>query len=345
MVAAVQTSLPPAPFSAIDERGEPRFGAYAGTTGPVDLTALRGEYARGWFYRLAHLKKWRWVMVATPEVMAAFAIVDVSYAANGFLFAADLAAKRVLTDASALGIPGLTAEVGADPDEGGHERFRAFGLEMAVARERGTPSFRIAVRSKGLALAASLDATVAPRPLTVVAPIEGGVVNVTQKSVGLVAGGSLTAGGRRYSLDGGFGGFDYTHGLLARHTAWRWAFATGKTEDGRLAGFNLIAGFNEAGNRTESAVWVGGSMAPLSRVQFDFDPAATQSPWRIHSQDRRVDLTFEPVGEHREERNLIVADSHFVQAFGTFRGTIDAGSGPARVSAVPGVAEDQRITW
>jgi len=269
----------------------------------------------------------------------------VSYAANGFLFAADLKSRRALVDTSALGISGVTMDVGSCPDEGGQERFAALGLRMSVERPLGAKNFRIAARARGLTLEASLDTSVAPRPLTLIAPVPGGVVNVTQKSVGLLATGSLRLDGTNYSLDGGFGGFDYTHGLLARHTDWRWAFATGRTRDGRIVGFNLVDGFNDAIGVGENVLWVGSAMVPVSSASFRFDATDPLATWNLSTSDGRVDLRFEPTGEHLEDRNLLVAKSHFRQAYGTFRGTVDVGSGPIEIECVPGVAEDQQITW
>ena len=173
----------------------------------------------------------------------------------------------------------------------------------------------------------------------------GGTVNVTQKSAGLLARGSVSVADRTYQLDGGFGGFDYTNGLLGRRTMWRWAFATGRAEDGRVVGFNLVQGFNEGDAGTENVVWADGLPTIVGGAHFTFDAVATTSPWRIVTEDGNVDLTFEPIGEHREERNLLVARSHFVQVFGTFQGTLNPGTGPVRVSGLPGVTEDQDVVW
>ena len=345
MVAALGPEFTAAPRTVVDASGHPNFGSFLGSIGRVDLSNLGGAYRRSWLYRLFHLKRWRWLMIATPEVSIGLAIVDVRYAANGFLFAIDLASRKVLADASALGMPGATMHVGDFPDEGADESFRAFGLRARVGRLPGRKVFEVKAQSHDLELDATLDAGLAPTPVTVISPVPGGVVNVTQKSTCLPASGSLICGGRRYDLTGGFGGFDYTHGLLARHTAWRWAFATGVAEGGKRVGFNLTAGFNESVQGGENVLWLDGVAAAVSPARFAFEAKATMSPWRIVSEDNRVDLTFVPGGEHREERNLLIARSYFVQVFGTFEGTVNAGSGPVRISGVPGVAEDQQITW
>lgn len=345
MVALAPVSPPPAPDSAVDDLGAPRFGVYQGWLGRVGFDRLNGPYRRGWLYRLAHAKKWQWVMVSTCDLIAGVAIVDLGYAANAFAFAADLPGRRMLVDESFLGLPRLSVKVGDRPGEGAEATFRGPGASIRFVRAEGSPWYRLGVRTRDLLIDADLDAAAAPPPLVLIAPIPGGTVNATQKANGVPTRGRVECLGRRYVLDGGFGGCDYTNGLLARHTSWRWAFATGNADDGRPVGLDFTHGFNEAAGLSENAVWIGGSLRRIGPIAFEFDPAETLKPWRVRSEDGRVDLVFDPVGQHREGRNLIVARSHFVQALGTFRGTVNAAGAAVKISALPGVCEDQRVTW
>lgn len=297
---------------------------------------------RGALYRFAHHKKWLWFMISTPQVAVAAAVVDASYAANGFLIAADLEARRLRCDRGALGAPWMSVGVSDRPDEGADARFTWPGLNIRASRKRGSDLYAITARVGDLTLDAELDTKGAPTPLTLVAPVTGGTVNVTQKWAQLPARGTVRIGDRSYSLDGGFGGFDYTNGLLARHTAWRWAFAAGRDAgDGGVA-FNLVSGINDTDAASENVVWVDGMAVPVGRIDFQFDAAATSSPWRIASDDGIVDLVFEPIGEHRD---LGFARSHFVQVLGTFRGTINALGRSRRMSMLAGVTEDQDVLW
>ncbi len=186
----------------------------------------------------------------------------------------------------------------------------------------------------------------APPPLSVVAPVPGGVVNVTQKWAGLLAFGSLEANGRRYVLDGGVGGMDYTHGYLARRTAWRWAFACGRLEDGSPVGLNLVEGFNDAhAGANENALWLRGQLFPLSRARFEWNPDDPLEPWHVTTEEGEVDLSFKPLALHREERDVVVAKSHFVQPVGLFSGRLQVDGLTHPVSGVPGVTEEQDVTW
>ncbi|HEV8536001.1 MAG TPA: DUF2804 domain-containing protein [Candidatus Limnocylindria bacterium] len=332
------------PASVVDANGEPRFGLYRGAPERVDLERLAGKYGRGALYRFAHRKRWRWAMVATPRVLVAFAIADLSYAANAFVLAADVDERKVLIDRGFLGLPRLSVAVGDRPARD-HSWFRGPGIEAVIRPALAGSSIGVRVRTSGFDLAAEMDATAVPS-VTLIAPVtDGGMVNVTQKASALPVTGEVRTPGRTYSLDGGLGGFDYTNGLLARHTEWRWAFTTGRSDDGHTIGLNLVEGFNEAGAASENVLWVDGAILALGHARFEFDRGSTLSPWRVTTRDGSVDLEFEPIGQHREERNLIIARSSFVQPFGTFHGTVRTPSGPLHVSALPGVVEDQRVTW
>lgn len=345
MIGRRDTVLGSPPPSVVDESGAPRFGTYAGPVGRIDLSGLRGGWRRGALYRYTHRKKWLWLTISTRQIAVAAAVVDASYAANGFLIAADLETRTLLCDRGALGVPWISVGVADRPNEGADARFTWPGLDIRASRKAGADVYVIRARAGDLSLDAELDAGGAPPPLTVVAPVTGGTVNVTQKWAQLPARGTARLGDRTYSLDGGFGGFDYTNGLLARRTAWRWAFATGRDADGGGVAFNLVNGVNDTDAASENVVWVDGLVIPVGRVDFQFDAAATSSPWRIASDDGSVDLVFDPIGEHREERDLGLVRSHFVQVMGTFSGTIDARGRSRHVSLLAGVTEDQDVVW
>ncbi len=345
MIGRRDTPLRSPPPSVVDERGAPRFGTYLGPLERVDLSGLRGRWRRGALHRLTHRKKWLWFMIATPQVAVASAVVDASYAANGFLIAADLEARTLRCDRGALGVPWISVGVADRANEGADARFTWPGLNIRASRKPGADVYVIRARVGDLSLDAELDAGKAPAPLTVVAPVARGTVNVTQKWAQLPARGNVRLGDRTYSLEGGFGGFDYTNGLLARHTTWRWAFATGRDADGDGVAFNLVTGINDTDAASENVVWVDATAVPVGRVDFQFDAAATSSPWRLASDDGIIDLVFDPIGEHREERDLGFARSHFVQVIGTFKGTIDARGRSRHVSMLAGVTEDQDVVW
>lgn len=344
-------ALPPAPPSLADDAGAPRFGTYEGSLPEVDLGQLTGAYRPAMGRRLLKHKKWLYSFVATREVVAMCAVVDVGYSSNCFVFAVDLKDSQVLLDTSVLGLAAPMVHVSNAPSAGLEARFTSPTLRVNASRPVGSERFHLHARAgllgRKLNLQVDFLAAGAPPPLTVIAPVaDDGVVNVTQKWAGMLTFGSLLAGGRRYLLDGGVGGMDYTHGYLARRTAWRWGFACGRLADGTPIGLNLVEGFNETREDVnENALWVGGRLIPLSRARFVWNKADPLDKWEVSTDDGAVQLTFKPLGAHREERDLMLVKSVFIQPVGLFEGLITIDGRTYPVENLPGVTEDQDILW
>ncbi|MBJ6763528.1 DUF2804 domain-containing protein [Myxococcaceae bacterium JPH2] len=347
--------LPAAPASVATSQGEPRFGTYQGELPEVDLPRLLGPWAPARVKRLLRQKRWHYAFAATPEVAVLFAVVDLSYSSSAFAVAVDLKERKPLCDVSFLGVPGPLTVVGDKPGAGLEASFRTLGGRMAVRRGVDDEHYRVdldvsRLRTKGMQAfrwTGELAVAGGPPALTVIAPVEGdGLVNVTQKRGGLLSSGTLEVAGRRFSMDGGVGGMDYTQGYLARHTSWRWAFAAGKLEDGTPLSLNLVEGFNESSTEAnENALWLGDKLYPLGRARFEYNAKELLDPWRLTTVDGAVDLRFRPFYAHREDRNLRLVVSRFAQPVGSFEGTVRVGNRTLTLSGVPGVTEDQDMLW
>jgi hypothetical protein len=347
-------SLSPCPATLEDGGGAPRYGSWQGGLDVVNFAALKGAYAPGRLERLTTHKKWLYGFVATPEVATFFAVVDVNYSSNAFAMAVELSSGRVLADAGFLGPPRPLTTVSDHPGAGLEVSFRRPGARFSARRPFGDERFHVSTRLGlkrpvfGRALEAdwSLLAAGAAPALTVIAPVEGGIVNVTQKWAGLLGFGKLRAGGKTWNLDGGVGGLDSTFGLLARRTAWRWAFGCGRLEDGTPIGLNLVEGFNEARDDVnENAVWLGRELIPLERARFTWNKRDVLDRWQVRTVDGSLELEFRPIAAHREERDLAVVVSHFVQPIGRFSGVFRHLGREYRLTGIPGVTEDQDVKW
>ncbi|WP_317205744.1 DUF2804 domain-containing protein [Janthinobacterium sp.] len=324
-----------APAHILTAGGEPLFGRYAGQAGGFDWGALAAPHARGAVWRRFHHKRWHYLALATPELFCGVAIVDLGWTSTAFAYAFDRRARRIAAEFSQDGLPGLSASLA--PHAGGASRFRF--LSKSIAIDCAAPGrHRLRVRGAGL----EIDAECGPGPmplLLAVGPAAGGSVHATQKSGGLPLSGQARCGARRFGLDGGVASFDYSNGLLARETAWRWASAHSLE-----LGFNLQAGYFGA---HENALWLDGQLYGLGAAQFDFQSGAPLAPWRVHTDDGLLDLHFTPEGARAQDKNLLIAASRYVQPIGTFSGWVRAGAGaPKRsVTQLAGVTEDHRSRW
>lgn len=351
----MEAALPQSPTSIADELGQPRYGTYQGGVDAVDLSRLADAHRPSLAMRPLKHKRWLYSFVATAEVIAIQSVADLTYTSNAFTVVVDLKDKRVLVDESWLGLPGPFARVSEKPGAGLEVKFKHAVAELSASRPSSADRYhltsrigpRVPLLKPKLEIDASLLAAGAPPPLTVIAPVGGdGTVNVTMKWAGMLAFGSLWARGKRFVLDGGVGGIDYTHGYLARHTAWRWGFMCGRLADGSVVGINLVEGFNETRDDVnENALWLGGQLFPLGRARFSWNKADPLDRWHVETTDGKVQLDFTPIGAHREDRDLKVVKSHFVQPVGLFNGFVEVNGTKHLVKDVPGVTEDQDILW
>jgi hypothetical protein len=340
-------TLLPAPDDALDPATlAPRFGSYRGGVGRFEL-GRTASGPLGGLARLAREKRWLYVAIAAEPMMVGLAVVRLGYAANAFAFAYHAGERRMLADASSMG-PSFAAEVG-DSVSGASTgaRYLFGGFEASVRRASDT--LLVSARARGLDLHARLDAAAAPPSITAVAPITGNRVAATEKRALLAVSGEVTAAGRRFALDGGLAGYDYTQGMMTRQTSWRWAFALGLARDGEPCALNLVEGHV---GEAECAAWTRDDVHPLAEGRFEFDSANPLAPWRIATGDGGVDLRFSPGASHAESRSLGVVRSRFVQPVGVFDGSIllggngGAGGGrPIELASLLGVTEIQDVRW
>jgi hypothetical protein len=185
-----------------------------------------------------------------------------------------------------------------------------------------------------------------PPPIGAIAALPApprGLFNATEKGVLMPAVGEVIAGGRHYDLEGGLGGYDFTSGMLQRHTAWRWAFALGRARGAERVALNLVQGFV---GEPECGVWIDGELFPVSEGRIDYTEGQPLAPWTVRTRLGEVDLRFEPGDVHAEAHDFKVVASKFLQPAGSYSGTIRLpGREPIALDRVLGVVEDQDVVW
>lgn len=338
--------LTAAPREAISPSGEVRLGAFAGALEEVGLERAALPGLDGRLRRALRRKRWSYFFAASEEAMVGAAVVEAGWFAAGFAWVLDRALGALVADLSAAGLPGLSARVDDRLGDGSSARFSGPGLKIEIARREGRCELSMAARG-GLLADVVLETKGAPSPSVLVTPVAGAGLRVTQKAAALGASGTIAIGPRTLLLDGGSGGVDATHGFLARETAWRWAFGTGRLPGGAPIAFNLAEGFAGVpeGDPGENALYRSFETVRLPPVTFAWDPASRRSAWRVASADGSVDLLFTPAAEHREVKNLGVLRTRFAQLPGTFAGRLPGPGGSVTLDALPGVVEDHWAVW
>jgi hypothetical protein len=308
--------LPNAP-SKIEE------GLYAGSVADPTFPP------RGFLEKRLAEKKWVYALVTTPEVMAAFAIVDAGYLASGFCAVFDRGSRRLLVDENPV-LPSICATVADKP---GSARLIGPGIDARMRMQDGKLSLKATWGPAEADL--MLDVARAPQPMTAIAPLgPPGRFDFTQKTVLVPVEGEIRAGNARFDVSGQHAGLDYTHGLFVRETAWRWAFGMG----GRV-GFNFSEGFLQGAG--ENVAWIDGEPRAVGPVRFGFAGSEPLSTWRIRSEDGRVDLMFRPEGYRAQTVDLKLIASRYLQPFGTFSGKLHG----VDLEGLAGVTEDHIARW
>ena len=323
--------LPAAPATLAGEDGAPRMGLYRGAIDDPRFAALQPPWAPAFFERRFVEKTWQYACVATQDMMLAIAVIDTGYLASGICAVFDRGSRRLLANENPV-LPSISARV--DPQTA---RLTGPGIRARIERKGDEIAVKASWAHTDVDLV--LDAAKAPLPMTAVAPVgPPGRFDLTQKTVLLPAEGEVRCGNIRFPVQGELAGLDYTHGYLARDTAWRWAFGNGRA-GGRPVAFNFSEGFLQGDG--ENVVWVDGEPRPAGRVSFTFDGSAPLAQWRIRSEDGRVDLVFQPEGYRAQTVDLKLILSRYIQPFGAFSGRLHG----VQLEALPGVTEDHTARW
>lgn len=330
--------LPPPP-RAVAVDGAPALGRYAGAIAHFgDWRTLQPPYRPGPLWRRLHHKRWHYVGLGDAQHFIGVALVDLGWCCTAFAYCFDRRRRHLLADWHQDGLPGLQGHVGDAPLAGAHAWFRGPGARLSLRHEAGD-LLHLQVDTRALRIDARLALAGMAPPLLAIGAIDDGVAHATLKTSALPVQGWAECEGQRFSLDQSVAAVDASNGLLARHTAWRWASAHRAD-----IGFNLQQGYFGA---QENALWLDGRLVPLGPAQFDFDAERPLSPWHIRTEDGLLDLVFTPEGARRDSRDLGIAASHYVQPIGCFNGTVrPSPRAPLReVQGLLGVTEDHRSRW
>jgi hypothetical protein len=339
-------ALPRAPADALGPTG-PRFGAYAGSLGRVDLSALAPEGLLASVRHAARLKRWQRVVLVGPAHLVVATILDGGAVAGGSVWVVDRASGEVRWDRSATGLSGLNARVGERPGAGARASFAGPGFSLTL--ERRSDRYQLeADLGEALGLEALLDARGAPDPFALVAPLPEDGVRATQVSGPLALSGVLRLRGERHALDGGLAALDYGAGLFPREVAWRKVTAAGRLADGRPVALHLAEGLDgaEPDDGGEDVLLLGPGPQRLPPVAVQADAQSAAATWRLVSGDGAVDLTFHPAASHREGRELLLVSTAITQLAGTLSGRLPGPQGePLVLDGLPAVAEDLAARW
>lgn len=134
--------------------------------------------------------------------------------------------------------------------------------------------------------------------------------------------------GRKYLArpDDSFGALDFGRGYYPPKLFWYWATASGLDPAGKLVGFNLGYG-NTRANTQENALFYDGKLHKVGQVNCACDPFDLRNPWRVWTDDGKVDLSLIP--ENVRHGNLKIGPFYSISrpALGYYHGNLTLDSG------------------
>jgi len=168
-----------------------------------------------------------------------------------------------------------------------------------------------------------------------------------QKINCMPARGRMKAEGEEFHFrpENSFGVLDWGRGHWTYRNRWYWASASGRIGGG-VFGFNLGYGFSDRSPASENMLFFDGRAHKLQEVVFDFDREHLMEPWKVRSDDGRLDLVFQPSFDRASNFNLLLIKSVQDQVFGYYSGRAVLDDGTAlKLDRLPGFIEDVYNRW
>ena len=318
-----------APIPLLDEQGNLTQPGWARKLYPVyDKSKIKGGPLR--------LKEWDYYLVTNGKFALALTIADNSYMGLDSISLLDFEEDWQVTKSPMSVLPrGKTGLPTTSGDGITANAGKNYAIMFITENGKRTLIAHMDDYKDGKTLDAKVVLTDEPEDSIVICtPFEKpGHFYYNQKINCLRAEGVVTLGDKeyRFSPDDSFGVLDWGRGVWTYHNTWYWSSASGLV-DGVPFGFNLGYGFGDTRAATENILFYNGRGHKLGHVIFKIPlnkgKADFLAPWRIVSDDGRVDLEFVPVMDRASctDVKLIKSDQH--QVFGRFSGKVilDAGT-------------------
>lgn len=124
-----------------------------------------------------------------------------------------------------------------------------------------------------------------------------------------------------------FAVLDWGRGVWPWRNNWLWGSASGFARvEGSAAvsafGFNIGYGFGDTSAASENMVFLDGKAHKLGALTIDFDEGDFLEPWRVRSEDGRLELSMRTVLDRAASTDFVLLASIQHQVFGYWSGTV-----------------------
>ncbi|MCH2022508.1 MAG: DUF2804 domain-containing protein [Saprospiraceae bacterium] len=151
----------------------------------------------------------------------------------------------------------------------------------------------------------------------------------------------LTQKGQKQTFSDLYGGIDFSKGYPPKHTNWNWTSFIGRLEDGTPVGINVVDQFNK---NMENVIWLDTERILIGDVLYSYNKPLTKSEWIVKSVNGNLELKMNPNGSRKENINLKLIKSKFIQVFGAIEGKIKHKGTWKKLTGF-GVMEEHEAIW
>jgi hypothetical protein len=340
----------PVPKTLLDAEGHPHLGVFDQALEAVGL-GRRKQRLRPRAWTQFRLKTWEHYWIVTPDLAISLAAVNLRYLKVAWLQVVERSTgKRWEREVRGPRVAMKLADALIDE----RSTCRHPQLQFDVAHRIGAGEHRLTFHApaRGDAPALSgelllLDDPRVTRPCVASLPL-GPEASMVAHKVPLPISGHIAIAGKTHNVSAAdsVAVLDIHQGHYPHETRWQWAtFAFHHPQRG-LVGLNLTRnGVHDPVTYNENALWVDGQVERLAPAWFEFDSKDLYKPWRMGTEDGRVDLAFNPLAGRKDRTRLPLIAAVYDQPYGTFSGNLATGSWPLEVDGVLGICEDHFARW
>ncbi len=273
------------------------------------------------------IKEWDYYCVLSDTAGVSFTISDLGYigfiAATVFDFSNGTELSNSITTLLPLGKMALP-----DSSHTGDVIFKDQSLELKFLHSEGKRVLDVEWKAfhKDQDLSGQIQLVETGDDSTVIAtpfPANSKAFYYNHKINCMSATGEMRLGDRliKFSPESSHGVLDWGRGVWTYSNTWYWGSASGMIK-GKRFGFNIGYGFGDTSAATENTLLYDGIVHKLDEVRFHIPEDSFLNPWKFTSNDKRLELDFQPVLDRYSNTNMLVVQSWQHQVFGRFSGEV-----------------------
>jgi len=276
------------------------------------------------------IKEWDYYYIQTDQFGIALTVAD-----NGYMGLLSVSYIDYLTNSYRTKSKVLIMPLGKlklpNTSEKGTVAVKRKGIEFYYDSDVESRNLRVKFDKFHNDLPLELYATLSNEPddsMVIATPFEEKktAFYYNQKILGMEATGELIFNNKVLTIKKGLALLDWGRGVWTYDNTWYWAAIQGK-KGKQLITLNLGYGFGDLSSATENMVFIDGKAHKLDKITFDIPKDSDGqndylTPWKITSNDNRLNLLFKPSIDRHDNISLGVLKSDQHQVFGLFSGTL-----------------------